>query len=302
MVRDDGQPLPSIVAQLESYGHLIDYMKFRQYVAWYTRPTELQEKIAACAQHDVRTFLGGTVLEIAHLHDKTQYALDVMKEWGLTAVEVSASVAPLSTKQLTKVVELAKNTGFEVLYEYGKKFQVDAFPVAEAAADIRELLAAGASRVIIEQWQLEATLGIAGEKESAHRMVELADEIGLEALVFEAHTLAHQVWLIRNLGPEVNLGPNMEPFHVAAKIEPFRNGIGSEVDYNVFEHVLKLTGPTSRRCSPDGAGDADPCGHDARRDEPWTVLPRARPPRPRAPSATRSSSPRTAAPTRIAGR
>jgi phosphosulfolactate synthase len=242
MVRDDGQPLPAIEALLESYGHLFDYMKFRQFVTWYMRPTELQEKIAVCARHDVKTFLGGTVLEVAHLHNKTEYALGVMQEYGLSAVEVSSSVVPLSTEQLSKVVSLARNTGFEVLYEYGKKFQKEAFDTNDAVADIKELLEAGASRIIVEQWQLDATLGVDAKAPTASRMADLASAIGLEYLVFEAATLPHQVWLLRNLGPDVNLGPNMDPFHVAAKIEPFRNGIGSEVDYNVFEHVLAKTG------------------------------------------------------------
>jgi hypothetical protein len=58
----------------------------------------------------------------------------------------------------------------------------------------------------------------------------------------EAETLTHQVLLLRALGPEVNLGPNIAPFHVPAKLEPFRHGIGSEVDYSVFGHVLEATG------------------------------------------------------------
>jgi phosphosulfolactate synthase len=242
MVRDDGQPLSEIQAILDSYGHLFDYMKFRQFVTWYMRPTELQEKIAACTRADVKTFLGGTVLEVAHLHNKTEYALEVMKEYGLSAVEVSNSMVPLSTEQLSKVVVLARNAGFEVLYEYGKKFQEEAFDVTGAIADIRALLDAGASRIIVEQWQLDATLGVDGKADTAHRMTELAEGVGLEFLVFEAATLPHQVWLLRNLGPEVNLGPNMDPFHVPAKIEPFRHGIGSEVGYNIFEQVLGRTG------------------------------------------------------------
>lgn len=237
MVRDDGMPLSELHAILGSYGHLLDYMKFRQFVTWYLDPEELKAKIAACAAADVRTFLGGTVLEAAHLHGKTEYALEVMRSYGLTAVEVSKSMVPLGTDQLTRVVELARDNGFEVLYEYGKKFQHEALDVDEAAADIRALLAAGASRIIVERWQLDAALGPDGKAESAGRIVELANAIGLEALVFEAETLEHQVWLLRELGPDVNLGPNIAPFQVPAKLEPFRNGIGSEVGYTIFDRV-----------------------------------------------------------------
>lgn len=243
MVRDDGQPLSEIKELLGCYGHMLDYMKFRQFVTWYMDTDELKAKIAACAAADVRTFVGGTVLEIAHLHGKTEYALDTMRnEYGLTAVEVSASIVPLSTSQLARVVGLARDCGLEVLYEYGKKFQKDAFDVAEATADIRALLDAGANRVIIERWQLDAAFGPDGNAPTAGRLSELAQAIGLEALVFEAESLDHQVWLLRELGPEVNLGPNIAPFHVPAKLEPFRHGIGSEVGYYISKTVGKATG------------------------------------------------------------
>lgn len=242
MVRDDGQPLSEIQAILGSYGHLLDYLKFRQFVTWYMDPAELKAKIAACAAADVRTFLGGTVLEISHLHGKTEYALDAMRDYGLTAVEVSTSMVPLSPAQVARVVELARDRGFEVLCEYGKKFQHESFDVAEATAEIRSLLAAGAHRVIIERWQLDAAFGLDGQAPTAGRVAELAREVGLEVLVFEAETLIHQVLLLRELGPEVNLGPNIAPFQVPAKLEPFRNGIGSEVGYAVFDRVFKSTG------------------------------------------------------------
>lgn len=242
MVRDDGQPLSEIQAILSTYGHLLDYLKFRQFVTWYLDTDELKAKIAACAAADVRTFLGGTVLEIAHLHGKTEYALDTMRGYGLTAVEVSTSMVPLSTAQVSRVVQLARARGLEVLCEYGKKFQYEAFDVAETVAEIRALLEAGANRIIIERWQLDAAFGPDGNAPSAGRVAELAHAIGLEALVFEAESLAHQVWLLRELGPEVNLGPNIAPFHVPAKLEPFRNGIGSEVGYSIFENVSRATG------------------------------------------------------------
>jgi phosphosulfolactate synthase len=242
MVRDDGMPVAEMRDMLRSYGHMLDYMKFRQFVAWYMDPVELQEKIRACADAQVRTFVGGTVLEAAHLHGRTQEVLDAMSQLGLSAVEVSRSMVPLEVEQLVAVVRLAAAQGLEVLYEYGKKFQSSAFDVGEATRDIRTLLEAGAHRIIVERWQLDAVLGPKGENATASRLVELADAVGLESLVFEAETLDHQVWLIRELGPEVNLGPNIQPFHVPSKLEPFRHGIGSEVDYSIFPELILRTG------------------------------------------------------------
>lgn len=242
MVRDDGMSVAELDGVLGSYGHVLDYLKFRQFVTWYLPPSDLRTKIRLCAEAQVRTFLGGTVLEAAHLHGRTEGALDTMADYGLTAVEVSSSMVPLDTEQLAVVIGLAARRGFEVLYEYGKKFQRTALDVAEAAHDIGRLLDAGAHRIIVERWQLDAALGTAGESETAPRVAELAERVGLQHLVFEAETLAHQVWLIQTLGPEVNLGPNIAPFHVPAKLEPFRHGIGSEVGYSIFDGLTSRTG------------------------------------------------------------
>jgi phosphosulfolactate synthase len=242
MVRDDGHPLPELVNLLGTYGHLIDYVKFRQCLTWYLDFDELLAKIRACTDADVRTFCGGTVLEAAHLHRRTEYTLDIMKEMGLTAVEVSHSMVPLDTEQLAHVVKLASSRGFEVLYEYGKKFQKSSFDVDEATHDIKDLLDAGAHRIIVERWQLDAALGPTGDAPTAHRVVELAERVGLRHLVFEAEAVEHQVWLINALGPEVNLGPNIQPFNVPSKLEPYRNGLGSEIGYAIFPRMTAATG------------------------------------------------------------
>ena len=234
MVRDDGLPVAQVRELLDGYGVLIDYMKFRQFVAWYLDPDDLQAKIAACRAADVHTFIGGTVLEAAHLHGCTEQLLDAMVEMGLSAVEVSSSMVPREVEELVTVVQAARSCGLEVLYEYGKKFQESAADVGEAVGDMKALLDAGANRIIVERWQLDAFLGPDGSASTAGRVVELAEAVGLRHLVFEAETLAHQVWLIQKLGPEVNLGPNISPFHVPAKLEPFRHGIGSEVGYSIF--------------------------------------------------------------------
>jgi len=241
LARDNGLPVEGVVASLRAHGHMVDYLKLRQFVAWYLPVEQLRAKIAAAREHDVRTFLGGTVLEAAHLHGRTDEALDAMVELGLDAVEISNSVVPLDAAQLGVVTRRAIDRGLEVLFEYGNKAQAGPIDPVEAASDIAELRASGATYIIVERALLDLTLGADGSADTAGRLVELVERVGLEHLVFEAETLPHQAWLIRTLGDDVSLGPNIDLDDVPTRIEPMRHGLGRWVEWDMFNVLRERT-------------------------------------------------------------
>lgn len=241
LARDNGLPAEQIVASIRAHGHLVDYLKFRQFVAWYLRPEQLRAKILAAREAGVRTFFGGTVLEAAHLHGETARVLDAMVELGLDAVEVSNSVVPMDPGALGEVTRLAVDRGLEVLFEYGNKAQDGPIEPAGAAVDILALREQGANLVIVERALLDMTLGPDGSATTAGRLVELVELVGHESLVFEAETVPHQAWLIRTFGDAVNLGPNIDIDDVPTKLEPMRYGLGRWVDWSLFERLRRAT-------------------------------------------------------------
>ncbi len=66
-----------------------------------------------------------------------------------------------------------------------------------------------------------------GEKAEADVLVELAEKIGLETLVFEAESNAHRVWLFKKFGAEVDLGPHLD-IPIICKLEATRRTLSRE--------------------------------------------------------------------------
>ena len=166
---------------------------------------------------------GGTFFEIAYVQDK----LDEYKRWlldlGLTHVEISDGTVDMPReRKLELVEELARD--FTVLSEVGSKDSSVEHSADEWTQWLREELDAGAWKVITEAREG----GSAGIFDSSGGMrteliVEIADAVGVEHVVFEAPTKAAQAWFVKEFGPSVNLG-NIPPDEVIA-LETLRLGL-----------------------------------------------------------------------------
>ncbi len=77
-----------------------------------------------------------------------------------------------------------------------------------------------------------------GEKAEAEVPIEPADKVGLEKLVSEAESNAHQVWLFKQFGAEVNLGPNLD-IPIICKLEATRRTLSREGGYTYLFDRLK---------------------------------------------------------------
>jgi phosphosulfolactate synthase len=234
LVRDCGLGLTDVRDALASYGEYLDYVKIRQFLLWYTDSAVVREKIRVFAEADVVPFPGGTVIEAAHLRGMVPRTMEALKELGFGALELSENVVELSDQQKVELITLALDHDFEVFFEFGTKYDEDAIDVDYAAGQVEALLEAGATKIILERSQLDATIGPRGDFATAGRLVELAERVGVDNLVFEAETVDHQVWLILEFGSEVNLGPNIDPYDVVKTIEPSRAGMGRPEGYTLF--------------------------------------------------------------------
>jgi phosphosulfolactate synthase len=97
----------------------------------------------------------------------------------------------------------------------------------EWVALIRQAFDAGAELVVCEG-RASGTAGLyRGTSELRTGLVEeIAHEVGLERLVFEAPLLFQQAWFINRFGPEINLG-NIRS-HDIVSLESLRLGLRSE--------------------------------------------------------------------------
>ena len=219
-VLDRGMSPPALESLLETAGAHIDLIK----LGWGTAYVSMgvREKVELCRQAGVRICPGGTLLEIA-VH---QGVLDRYVEWlrglGIDHVEVSDGSLPISAGRKREIIaELAAE--FTVISEVGSKTSRPAVAskwVEEMLSD----LAAGAVWVIGEGRE-SGTVGLFDDHGDVH--ADLVDAIvravGLETVIFEAPHQSQQTWLLRRLGPSVNLG-NVHDYDVIG-LETLRRGL-----------------------------------------------------------------------------
>lgn len=237
LTRDQGFSPFQVDDLMGAYGEFIDYTKIKQFELFY-QPAELtRRKVANYRKHAVKVFTGGTVVEAAVIRGKVDQTLRTLREIGLEALELSDNIIDLDLKAKTDLAKKAVAAGFEVLFEYGKKYDNEPIDVDVATREIEMLLKAGSKMIILERSQLDATLGPKGDLPTAGRMKQLVDRIGMERLIFEAETGPHMLHLLHLFGPDVNLGPNIAAEYVASNLEPARCGLGRAEGYSFFKKL-----------------------------------------------------------------
>ena len=170
--------------------------------------------------------LGGTFFEVVHSQGK----LDEYKRWlgelGLTHVEISDGVIDLPReRKLELIADFARD--FTVLSEVGSKDAEAVFAPYQWVEWIKGELEAGAWKVITEGRE-GGTAGIyrpTGEMRTG-LVDEIAHEVDVDDLIFEAPSKGSQAWFVKHFGPGVNLG-NIPPDEVIP-LETLRLGLRAD--------------------------------------------------------------------------
>jgi phosphosulfolactate synthase len=206
---------------LETSGDYISIVKLGWGTAYVTPNLERKLDVLRAAGKPV--VIGGTFFEAV----LTQGKLDEYKAWlrelGLTHVEISDGVIDLAReRKLELIADFARD--FTVLSEVGSKDAEIVFAPDQWVAWIKEELAAGAWKVITEGRE-GGSSGIyrpTGEMRTGV-VDEIAHEVPIEELVFEAPTKSSQAWFVKHFGQGVNLG-NIPPDEVIP-LETLRLGL-----------------------------------------------------------------------------
>jgi phosphosulfolactate synthase len=218
-VLDRGLSVRALESLLETAGDHIDLLK----LGWGTAYVSggVRDKVALCRDAGVRISPGGTLLEIAVHQGRLEPYLQWLRELGIDHVEVSNGSLPLTPERKQEVIRrLAAE--FIVIAEVGSK---RAQPLAgQWGAEMLSDIAAGAAWVVAEGRE-SGTVGLFDETGAVHRELveEIVHAVGAETIIFEAPQRAQQVWLLRHLGPNVNLG-NIAPDDVVS-LETLRRGL-----------------------------------------------------------------------------
>jgi phosphosulfolactate synthase len=207
---------------LETSGDYIDIVKLGWGTAYVT--SNLRRKLDVLG--DKRVVIGGTFFEAVFAKDK----VDDYKRWltalGLTHVEISDGAIEIPReRKLELIEELARD--FTVLSEVGSKDAEVVFAPYEWVTWIKEERDAGAWKVITEARE-GGTAGIfrpSGEMRTG-LVDEIAHEVDVADLIFEAPTKSAQAWFVKHFGPGVNLG-NIPPEEVIP-LETLRLGLRAD--------------------------------------------------------------------------
>jgi phosphosulfolactate synthase len=223
-VIDKGLSPVELRSLIETAGAYIDFLKLGWGTAYVANG--VKAKVAMCRAADIHACLGGTLFEIAaHQGRLAEYA-SWLHRLDIEHVEVSDGALEMPVERKQAIIRtLAKE--FRVIAEVGSKDPTRAVVAAEWVAEMAGDLEAGASLLIAEARE-SGTVGLYRADGTVREDVVEAVTAAIPAarVVFEAPRKEQQAWLIRRIGPDVNLG-NVQP-HDALALETLRLGLRAD--------------------------------------------------------------------------
>lgn len=204
-VLDKGCTLERLVSLMSSVSAFVDIWKFGWGTA-YIDPL-VEAKVEALAHHGVKACTGGTLLEIAWAQDRVEPFLAFARRMGFACVEVSNGAVGMPAAVKDDLVRSARDRGFEVLAEVGSKDPAHRATPRAWADEVTADLRAGA-RWVVTEGRESGTVGLYEPDGSGREdvLAALVDLDGADRIVYEAPRSSQQAWLVRTIGPDVNLG------------------------------------------------------------------------------------------------
>ena len=220
-VMDKGLNLRDIEGLFDTAGQFVDIGKFGWGTSYVTN--NLEKKIALYRSFETPVVCGGTLFEAVYGRGR----MDDFKAWlvehRFSHVEISDGTLEIPRdEKLELIADFARD--FTVLSEVGSKDSDVVFAPYQWVEWINEELAAGAWKVITEGRE-GGTAGIfRSDGDMRTGLIdEIAHEVSVDDVLFEAPTKASQAWFVKHFGPNVNLG-NIPPDEVIA-LETLRLGL-----------------------------------------------------------------------------
>ncbi len=235
-VIDKGLNLRDIEGLFDTAGQFVDIVKFGWGTSYVTN--NLEKKISLYRSFETPVVCGGTLFEAVFARDR----LDDFKSWltenRFSHVEISDGTLDIPRdRKLELIADFSRD--FTVLSEVGSKDSDVVYAPYQWVQWIKEELDAGAWKVITEGRE-GGTAGIfRSDGDMRTGLIdEIAHEIAVDEVLFEAPTKSSQAWFVKHFGPNVNLG-NIPPDEVIA-VETLRLGLRADT----LREILLATEPS----------------------------------------------------------
>ncbi len=220
-VIDKGMTISDIEGLFDTAGSFVDIVKLGWGTSYVTN--NLARKVALYRSFETPVVCGGTLFEVVYARDRIDEFKAWLQEHRFTHVEISDGTLEIPRdRKLEVIADFARD--FVVLSEVGSKDSDVVFTPDQWVGWIKEEQEAGAWKVITEARE-SGTSGIFA-KDGGMRtglIDEIAHEVAVDDLIFEAPTKSSQAWFVRQFGSNVNLG-NIPPDEVIP-LETLRLGL-----------------------------------------------------------------------------
>ncbi|GAX90610.1 phosphosulfolactate synthase [Effusibacillus lacus] len=229
MVIDKGLGIRETLDLMELASPYIDFLKFGFGTSMLYSKSLLQNKINVLRKHDIHPYPGGTLLELAVMQGKWKDFMRAAKKIGFTAIEVSDGTITMDSELRRQLIQEAKNLGFVVLSEVGKKESGVHLPIETQLEIIRSDLENGVFKVIIEGRESGKDVGVYEANGTIRKddVDQLIEKLGSpEVIMWEAPLKSQQEVLISQFGGNVNFG-NLAPQDIIS-VESLRRGLRSD--------------------------------------------------------------------------
>lgn len=229
MVIDKGLGLHAFEDLLQTSAPYIDILK----IGFGTSPLYpidlLKRKIEMARQQHIAIMPGGTFLEVAVAQRAVTDFFDTIRLLGFNAIEVSDGTIELGRAERNDLIRRGADAGLTVFTEYGKKLWGSTIDVELLLETVLIDVQHGASLVTIEARESGKGVGIfdangrCKDEELQLIIGQLSDP---DRILWEAPQKEQQVYLLKAIGPAVNLG-NVAPQDIYS-LETLRRGLRSD--------------------------------------------------------------------------
>lgn len=204
MMMDKGLSVRQVEDFLETAGQLTDLVKFGFGTSIIS--TNLDRKIKLYQEADICVYFGGTLFEAFIVRGMFDDYQRILEKYNIDTVEVSDGSIEIShVDKCNYIKSLRKN--FRVLSEVGSKDANTLIPPYKWIELMQKEIDAGSWKVIAEARE-GGNVGIyrgTGEVRS-DLIEEILTKIDNDKIIWESPQKNQQVWFIKLMGPNVNLG------------------------------------------------------------------------------------------------
>jgi phosphosulfolactate synthase len=216
-------------------GHLTDIIKLGFGTSFVT--PNLEQKIKMYKEAGMKVYVGGTLFESFIVRNMFEDYMRLLDKLKLDCAEVSdGSIVMSHDKKCEYIQTLSKN--FTVFSEVGSKEAGIIIHPAMWISMMNKELQAGSWKVIAEARE-SGNVGIYRANGSAHTLLinKILAKVDRDSILWEAPIKAQQVWFLKLLGADVNLG-NIS-YDDVIPLETLRLGLRGDTFFSYLPAELK---------------------------------------------------------------